>query len=153
MRADIGTKRLLPDVVFENCIGYFRFPMTEDAGEPLDATAIHPEYYQVARTVAASALDMATNDENAIEEIMKPDNTPKLNTLDLKAYAESLNDPSLQLMFEFIVEELKNPFSVKTKSFEEMSALDVLYKTSGESFASLRKGSIVNAQVVNTSHD
>lgn len=45
MRADIGTKRLLPDVVFENCIGYFRFPMSEDAGEPLDSTAIHPEYY------------------------------------------------------------------------------------------------------------
>lgn len=76
---------------------------------------------------------MATNDENAIEEILKPENTAKLNTLDLKAYAESLNDPSLQLMFEFIVEELKNPFSVKTKSFEEMSGLDVLYKTSGES--------------------
>lgn len=88
---------------------------------------------------------MATNDENAIEEIMKPDNTAKLNTLDLKAYAESLNDPSLQLMFEFIVEELKNPFSIKSKAFEEMSGMDVLYKTSGESFASLRKGSIVNA--------
>ena len=42
---------------------------------------------------------MATNDENAIEEIMKPDNTPKLNTLDLKAYA-SLNDPSLQACFD-----------------------------------------------------
>ena len=66
---DIGTKRLLPDVVFENCIEYFRFPMTEDVGEPIYSTTIRPEYYQVARTVAASALDMATNDENAIEEI------------------------------------------------------------------------------------
>ena len=83
---------------------------------------------------------------------MKPGNTPKLNTLDLKAYAESLNDPSLQLMFEFIVEELKNPFSIKTKSFEEMFALDELYKTNGE-LCFIAKGSIVNAQVVNTSHD
>ena len=70
---------------------------------------------------------------------MKHGNTLKLNAL--IAYAE------------FIIEELKNPFSIKTKSFEEISALDVLYKTNGESFASPRKDNIVNAQIVNTGHD
>jgi transcriptional accessory protein Tex/SPT6 len=57
LRADIATKKLLPPNIFENCIGYLRFEKNEDLGEPLDATAVHPEYYTVARTVAASALD------------------------------------------------------------------------------------------------
>jgi hypothetical protein len=92
--------------------------------------------------------------ENVVEEIMLPENVGKLATLDLKAYAES--NPQIanfQMVLEFIVEELKHPYNLVAKPFEEMTPLDVLYKASGETYSSLRKGSIVNAQVVNTSKE
>jgi uncharacterized protein len=47
-REELRTERLLDDLTWVNAIGFLR---VHDSSEPLDATALHPEQYDVARRV------------------------------------------------------------------------------------------------------
>jgi len=152
MRITLLAKHLVTQRVFENCSGFILIPAQEDT-DPLDATRIHPEFYELAKTVAASALDYTEDHqfyEMVVHKAMK--NPHVLEDLDLEAYAKRLeerNQPNMKYVLDFIVKEISAPFKVQRKGFSEPSPEEVLYMVTGETPQTLTKGSLVPVTIVN----
>ena len=80
----------------------------------LDNTRIHPEHYDTAKWIAASALDVTDDaDGDYCDEVMEPGNCLKLNELDLDAYCKMLEEDGkvgLRETVYDIKDELQFPF-------------------------------------------
>ena len=96
-REEIVKKKLLTDKAYEQAIGFLRVVGGDNV---LDATAIHPESYDVA-TKLLSELDMDKNSIGSKELIEKLDN------INLEEYKEKLNTDIYTL--EDVVASLKKP--------------------------------------------
>ncbi|KAI5899362.1 transcription elongation factor Spt6 [Schizophyllum commune H4-8] len=169
-------KGLLTTRIFLNAAGFLRINVNdmtssaskkraqmmdvdeELASDPLDNTRIHPEDYELARKMAADALEYDEEDlhdvhpSHVVSVLMKePDRQNKLNDLNLVDFAISLleanNEPKRHTL-GMIRSELVNPFCEYRDPFPLLEAWDVLTMLSGETYKTLRRGLIVSAAVM-----
>lgn len=158
MRVSLVAKKIMQPRVYENCAGFIRIPISENETDPLDSTRIHPEYYELAKKVAESALEVKSerNDETIIYKIIeKPKLVELIDALDLQKYAEELaqRDPSkenIMEVFEFIKAELRAPFKLPDRKYVPPSYEQLLYLVSGESKQTLSEGSNVQVTVMDS---
>lgn len=156
VRMELIHNRFLDPRVYENCIGFVKVQGT-DRSDPLDRTRIHPSHYEIAQTIAASALDSKDEtDERNIERVMKnPERLDKVN-LDLDDYANYLatkGRAKMKDVIEMVAREMKQPFNVDWQVYEDMNPLTVLYLSSGMTEYTLRRGVIVQAKVTSIMTD
>jgi uncharacterized protein len=105
-RLDLKKVPRLGDKAFEQAAGFLRI---RNAENPLDASAVHPEAYDVVEK-------MAKDLNSSIAELMK--NTELRNKINLKQYVtETIGLPTLQ----DIVKELAKPGRDPRESFESFS--------------------------------
>ena len=156
VRMELIHNRFIEPCVFENCIGFLKI-QGNDRSDPLDRTRIHPSHYEIAQTIAASALDSKDEkDERNVERVMKnPERLEKVN-LDLDDYANYLATKGrvkMRDVIEMVAREMKRPFDVNWPAYEDMKPLTSLYLASGMTEYSLRRGLIVQAKVTSILED
>jgi transcription elongation factor SPT6 len=151
MRAQLVGKRMLGNRVYENAAGFIRIPYEERESDPLDSTRIHPESYELAKVIARSVFsDSHIRDENLIQEVMS--RPQKMLELDLEKYAEIHQAKTglyIKGVLESIVSELTTPYYILDKKIFEVTTDELLYLTTGETKHTLKKGSVVQACVLN----
>ena len=157
--------------VFLNASGFLRIRQDdlaadlsrEDEGqeEPdvLDDTRIHPEDYDVARKMAADAMEYDEEDlegaspSKAVADLLE-DDVRKLNELALDEFAEELSKVLQQpkrLTLYKIREELQNPFGEKRQPFRSPSAEERFTMLTGETRKTLDGGLIIPVRVLRVS--
>ncbi|TRM62754.1 SH2 domain-containing protein [Schizophyllum amplum] len=128
------------------------------ASDPLDNTRIHPEDYELARKMAADALEYDEEDlhdahpSHVVSLLMKePDRASKLSDLNLVDFAISLleagSEPKKHTL-GLIRSELVSPFRDYRASPELLDQFKVLTMFSGETKKTIRRGLIVSACVM-----
>jgi transcription elongation factor SPT6 len=151
-RYELAGKKMMGRQVYQNSAGFIIIRNTDGSEDPLDHTRIHPESYELAAKVAASAMDVQKQDETIVEVAMsKPNLAELIKNLDLQVYAQHLESRGQMNMIEvleFICQELIRPFAVDLPELKDLEAKQLLYLCSGESPDSLKKGSVVQATVV-----
>ena len=96
-REEIKKEKLLSDKTYEQAIGFLRIV---EGSNILDATAIHPESYELVSNLLKE-LDLSINDVGTNELI------EKLNGVDIEKYSKILNTDIYTL--EDVIESLKKP--------------------------------------------
>ena len=96
-REELQKKKLLTDKTYEQAIGFLRIP---DANNVLDRTAIHPESYELTRTLL-DKLGLG------LEQIGTPEFVETLNQVNVNDLANILNTDSYTITD--IIEDLKKP--------------------------------------------
>jgi transcription elongation factor SPT6 len=150
--------------VFMNCASYIRVreihflsSYHEQHLDVLDDTRVHPEDYDLARKMAADALDIEDaileDDESPshhVKELMEGD-VEKLNYLMLDDYAlqleKQLHKPK-KLCLYTIKDELMFPFRDNRRRFTPPSEEEIFFILSGESRETLSIGSVVSVIVM-----
>jgi transcription elongation factor SPT6 len=151
-RFELPGKKMIGKMVYENCAGFIIIRNADGSEEPLDRTRIHPENYELATNVAASAMEIQKQDETIVELAMSSGSLgERIKNLDLQIYASHLEKKGRKNMLEvleFIGQELVRPFAIDLPELKDLDARQLLYLCSGESTDSLKKGSIVQAIVI-----
>ena len=96
-REEIRKKKILTDKTYLQAIGFLR---VIDGNNVLDATAIHPESYNI-------ALNLLNELGYTEENIGKPELIDKLNTISVEEYAKKLSTDTYTL--EDVIASLKKP--------------------------------------------
>jgi transcription elongation factor SPT6 len=163
-RADLIHKRICGGVVFINCASFIRIrekhfvsSFSEQRLDVLDDTRVHPEDYELARKMAADALDyedaVLEDDESPsvhVEELMNG-NADKLNLLLLDDYAIELErriHAPKKVCLNDIKNELMNPYRDFRRRFEEPSPQDIFTVLTGENSMTLYVGAVVSVVVI-----
>ncbi|KAF9363497.1 Transcription elongation factor spt6 [Mortierella sp. NVP85] len=151
-RGDLVVRKLLTWNIFMNCCSFLRVH-TNYGGDVLDETRIHSEDYNLARKMAADALEIDEEGleeyENAsqhVEELMRDDGAEKLNELLLEDYAhqlEVIQHKPKRMTLETIKVELQHPFKDPRRPFERASHDLIFTMLTGETEQSLREGFII----------
>jgi transcription elongation factor SPT6 len=144
--------------VWQNCASFFNIDTdeSEQNADYLDHTRIHPEDYDIARKMAADALDFDEEDIKAetdeggpsavVRKLVKDDQQDKVNDLVLEEYADQLEQRFQQrkrATLETIRAELLAPFEELRANLAPMSSEDVFAMLTGETEESLVEGMIV----------
>lgn len=155
-RGDLVIRKLLTWNIFMNCCSFLRV-RTNMNGDVLDDTRIHQEDYNLARKMAADALEIDEEGleeyENAsqhVEELMRDDGAEKLNELLLEDYAhqlEMIQHKPKRMTLETIKVELQHPFRDPRKAFERASPDAIFTMLTGETDQTLKEGFIVPALI------
>jgi transcription elongation factor SPT6 len=155
-RGDLVIRKLLTWRIFMNCCSFLRVH-TSYGGDVLDETRIHSEDYNLARKMAADALEIDEEAleeyENAsqhVEELMRDDSAEKLNDLLLEDYAlqlEKIQNKPKRMTLETIKHELQDPFRDPRRPFERASPDVVFTMLTGETPQTLKEGFIVPALI------
>ncbi|EMR10052.1 hypothetical protein PNEG_01805 [Pneumocystis murina B123] len=159
-RAEFITKSILTKNIFINCASFFKIPYDDnsisDSSEILDSTRVHPEDYELARKMAADALEL---DEEDVEEYdssggvvayLMNDDPDKLSDLILEEYAEQLEKAFQQLKrntLETIRDELQNPYEELRKDYKDITDQEIFTMLTGETPESLKPGSVIPVTV------
>jgi transcription elongation factor SPT6 len=179
--ADVGTRDMLtigdserglkPAVgpkCWTNCASflYIMYEATENDTDYLDNTRIHPEDYDVARKIAADALefdeeDIKTEvDQNGpaavVRRLVADDAQDKVNDLLLDEYAGQLEvkfGQKKRATLELIRAELQNPFEELRRNFEYLTTNEAFTMMTGETPTSLLDGMIIPVSVKKTFSD
>lgn len=159
--ADRARRPAVTPKVWQNCAS-FVYVVFEDSPESdyLDNTRIHPEDYDVARKIAADALDLDEEDIKAeideggpsavVRKLIKDDQQDKVNDLELEQYADQLEKMMMQrkrATLETVRAELQNPFEELRRQFNFMTSSDMFTMMTGETENSLQEGMIVPVSV------
>ncbi|KAL9110100.1 MAG: hypothetical protein Q9227_005293 [Pyrenula ochraceoflavens] len=155
--------------VWNNCASFLKIPYeaTEAEAEFLDSTRIHPEDYDIARKMAADALELdeedikAEVDENGpgaiVRKLVKDDAQDRVNDLILEQYAEQLLDISHQrkrATLENIRAELNDPYEELRQSFMHILPTENIFTMlTGETRQSLDRGMIVPMSIKRITDD
>ncbi|KAI6132188.1 SH2 domain-containing protein [Pisolithus croceorrhizus] len=161
---------LLTTKIFLNAAGFLRIPRDsdvkpaknrhadDDGPDPLDATRIHPEDYELARKMATDALELDEEDvhgehpSHVVSLIMDDnDNERKLNELNLDEFAVNMfeaNEDRKHHTLNVIREELLKPFAEQRGPFPALQPWEVLTMLSGETPRTLRTGLIISVLIV-----
>ncbi|KAF8928944.1 SH2 domain-containing protein [Dissophora ornata] len=155
-RGDLVIRKFLTWNIFMNCCSFLRVH-TNFGGDVLDETRIHSEDYNLARKMAADALEIDEEAleeyENAsqhVEELMRDDGAEKLNDLLLEDYAhqlEMIQHKPKRMTLETIKVELQHPFKDPRRPFERASPEMIFTMLTGETDQTLKEGFIVPALV------
>ncbi|KTW28720.1 chromatin-remodeling histone chaperone SPT6 [Pneumocystis jirovecii RU7] len=159
-RAELITKSIVTRNIFINCASFLKIPYddnsTSDSSEILDSTRVHPEDYELARKMAADALEL---DEEDVEEYdssggivahLMNDDPDKLSDLILEEYAEQLEKVFQQLKrntLETIRDELQNPYEELRKDYKDITDQEIFTMLTGETPESLKPGSVIPVTV------
>ncbi|GAA5911597.1 hypothetical protein JCM6882_008048 [Rhodosporidiobolus microsporus] len=136
---------------------------TENEEDPdvLDDTRIHPEDYDVARKMAADAMEYDEEDlegaaaSKAVNDLLE-DDVRKLNELALDEFAEELTKVLQQpkrLTLYRIREELQHPYGEKRVQFEPPNDVERFTMFTGETRATLDAGLIIPVRVLRVAPD
>lgn len=154
--------------VWTNCSSfiYIDYDESEYQSDYLDNTRIHPEDYDIARKMAADALEMdeedikAEVDENGsnavVRKLVKDGDQDKVNDLLLEQYAEQLVEQFSQkkrATLETIRAELQAPYEELRRNFTFLTTDEVFTMLTGETRTSLVEGMIVPVSVKRTFPD
>ncbi|KAJ1562734.1 Transcription elongation factor spt6, partial [Cladochytrium tenue] len=161
-RNDLVLDTLVTWNVFLNCASFVRvrrvyfldFNRAADH-DILDDTRIHPEDYDLARKMAADALELddvldhEVSDSQNVYELMttKPE---KLDDLLLDDYAvelEKRNKTKKKITLNEIKDELKAPYRDRRRRFASMTYREMFTMLSNETEDSLRPGTVVTCMV------
>ncbi|KAK4540159.1 hypothetical protein LTR36_009745 [Oleoguttula mirabilis] len=171
---DRGMKPAVSPNVWVNCASFvyidYDSAETPDSGGPdapdyLDNTRIHPEDYDLARKIAADALELDEEDIKAevedngggpsavVRRLIKEEQQDKVNDLVLEQYAEQLERQMQQrkrATLETIRAELQNPFEELRHNFNYVGSDQIFTMLTGETEESLREGMVVPVSVKRT---
>lgn len=135
----------------------------EGARDILDSTRIHPELYNLARKMAADALDMDEEDidENAPSSVVKrlmEEGPEKLDELALDEFAAELQhqsngDERRRLALYLIRDEIKQPWRELRGNFRPPSPDELFFMLSGETPQTLQQGFIIPVHTTGASKD
>jgi transcription elongation factor SPT6 len=162
-RADLIQNEICAATVFVNCASFlriralhFRSTYRDSALDVLDDTRVHPEDYDLARKMAADALDLddavLDDDESPslhVQELMEGD-VERLNLLLLDDYAVELEKrmhAPKKICLNDIKTELMYPYKDHRRKFEGASPEEIFMMLTGESSETLYEGALVNAIV------
>jgi transcription elongation factor SPT6 len=155
-RSDLVNRKMLPWRIFMNCCSFLRVH-TERGGDILDQTRIHFEDYNLARKMAADALEIDEEglqeyDEESqhVEELMRDNNAERLNELLLEDYAHQLRQiqqKPKRMTLEHIKAELQHPFHDPRIRFIPATSDQIFTMLTGETDQTLKEGFIVPALV------
>ncbi|OQD76980.1 hypothetical protein PENDEC_c003G01401 [Penicillium decumbens] len=144
--------------VWNNCASFvfIDFENADPDADPLDNTRVHPEDYDIARKMAADALELdeedikAETDENGSGAIMRKlfreEQQDRVNDLILEEYAEQLEknlNQRKRATLETIRAELQQPYEELRKQFVFLSTDDIFTMLTGETPESLANGMVV----------
>jgi transcription elongation factor SPT6 len=168
---------IITTCIFENCAAFLRitlgqdFPTNKDRDgvdetelpDPLDDTRIHPEDYDLARKMAADALDLDEEDiqdehpSYVVGQIMQaPDNAKRLDELNLDDFAVNMyrgNGDLKRHTLNTIREELLRPYSDRRNPFSLLSDWEVLTMLTSETEKTLRIGLIVSVMITRSNRN
>lgn len=160
-RLDLITEKLCGKNVFMNVASFLRLPydkrsVRHEETELLDATRIHIEDYELAKKMAADALELDEEDllefeseGGVIAQLMK-EGAEKLNELILEGYAEELEvklGKKKRYTLEMIRRELISHYEELRQPLHVLTDLEVFTMLTGETEKSLHEGSVVAVQI------
>jgi transcription elongation factor SPT6 len=161
-RQDLIEGEICSANIFMNCASFIRIKERHFLNkrhlygiDPLDDSRIHPEDYDIARKMAADALDVddttadLENPSQHVIEIMEND-SQRLYMLMLDDYADELERSEHKLKkiaLNEMREELIAPYSEKRRNFEGASKEEVFTMLTSETKETLRIGTLVNCMV------
>lgn len=146
-RSDLIENELSTANIFINCSSFLNIPFDEGSSvrdpsvELLDATRIHPEDYDLARKMAADALDLDEEDMSHIEEQggiiyqLMQEGVNNVDELNLIAYGKELESKFGKKKYatlQIIKEELVNNFEELRRSFHILDSAEVFQMLTGE---------------------
>ncbi|KAK3809752.1 MAG: SH2 domain-containing protein, partial [Linnemannia gamsii] len=156
-RSDLVLRKLLTRNIFMNCCSFLRVH-TERGGDILDETRIHFEDYNLARKMAADALEIDEEglkeyeeESQHVEELMRDNNAERLNELLLEDYAlqlQQIQKKPKRMTLEHIKAELQRPFGDPRTPFAPADSDQIFTMLTGETDHTLREGFIVAARVI-----
>lgn len=156
-RSDLIEHELLTATVFINCLSFLSIGESRDGeGDLLDATRIHPEDYDLARKMAADALDLDEEDMAHVDETggiihqLMQDGVSKVDDLNLTAYGRELETKFGKKKYatlQSIKEELVNNYEELRRLYHVMDAADVFHMLTGETVETFQKGTLVPVTV------
>ncbi|KAI9591197.1 hypothetical protein BDF19DRAFT_455948 [Syncephalis fuscata] len=158
-RSDLLLQRILTKTIFINCAAYLRIVPSRDI---LDTTRIHPSHYDLARKMAADALDVDDpHDEYGqpsehVREMMTSRQTYRLDELILEDYAKELERVTGEPLYRILVDisqEIKQPFRELQRTWHEPPLNEVFERLTGETQRSLHVGVIVMARITKVQRD
>ncbi|KAJ5162401.1 Transcription elongation factor Spt6 [Penicillium capsulatum] len=144
--------------VWNNCASFvfIDFENADPDADPLDNTRVHPEDYDIARKMAADALELdeedikAETDENGagaiVRKLFRDEQQDRVNDLILEEYAEQLEknlNQRKRATLETIRAELQQPYEELRKQFVFLSTDDIFTMLTGETLDSLTPGMVV----------
>ncbi|KAJ3383360.1 Transcription elongation factor spt6 [Entophlyctis sp. JEL0112] len=148
-RPDMVHKKMLGRVIFMNCASFIRihkkhFRRRNANLDVLDNTRIHPEDYDIARKMAAGALDIdevveADDPSGHVAELME-DHPERLNNLMLDDFADELYRTSQELKriaLRDIKDEIISPYHDRRRPFASAGWAEIFTMLTGESEESL----------------
>lgn len=165
---DVDRRGAVGGKVFSNCASFLflNWDDSEPAMDYLDSTRIHPEDYDIARKIAADALELDEEDIKAEQEehgefavvrrLYKDKKLDHVNDLVLEQYAEQLENQFHQkkrATLETIRAELQNPYEELRRNFAQLTTDELFTQLTGETKDSLREGMIVPVSVKKTFPD
>jgi len=144
--------------VWNNCASFLfiDFENADADADPLDNTRVHPEDYDIARKMAADALELdeedikAETDENGsgaiVRKLFREEQQDRVNDLILEEYAEQLEknlNQRKRATLETIRAELQQPYEELRKQFALLGTDDIFTMLTGETQDSLKPGMVV----------
>ncbi|KAK3679052.1 Transcription elongation factor spt6 [Recurvomyces mirabilis] len=168
---DRNLRQAVGPIVWTNCASsiFIHYGDVEQEGpeaDPLDNTRIHPEDYDLARKIAADALELdeedvkAEADENGasavVRRLQKDEQTDRVNDLVLEEYADQLEKQMHQrkrATLETIRAELQVAYEELRHNFNYLSSEQTFTMLTGETRDSLQEGMIVPVSVKRTFGD
>lgn len=162
-RSDLIENELSTANIFINCASFLNIPYDETSTvrdssiELLDATRIHPEDYDLARKMAADALDLDEEDMTHVEEQggiiyqLMQEGVNKVDELNLIAYGKELESKFGKKKYatlQIIKEELVNNFEELRRSFHIIDSFEVFQMLTGETKDTFSKNIIVPVTVL-----
>lgn len=155
-RTALVLRRLTPANTFMNCASYLRI-RDIDGADILDDTRIHPQDYELARKMAADALEIDEDEmddyDSKVAVVTRVINEypEKLNDLILDDYAQVLEAqykaPKRQIL-EHIKMELQGPYHDRRNRYARPTNEEEFVMVTGETRQSLSEGFIIPAMVV-----
>ena len=148
--------------VWNNCASflYIDFENADPDADPLDNTRVHPEDYDIARKMAADALELdeedikAETDENGqgaiVRKLFREEAQDRVNELILEEYAEQLEknlNQRKRATLETIRAELQQPYEELRKQYVYLSTDEIFTMLTGESNETLREGMVVPVSI------
>ena len=144
--------------VWNNCASFLfiDFENADPDADPLDNTRVHPEDYDIARKMAADALELdeedikAETDENGqgaiVRKLFREEAQDRVNDLILEEYAEQLErnlNQRKRATLETIRAELQQPYEELRKQFVFLGTDDIFTMFTGETSDTLAEGMVV----------
>lgn len=167
-RSELIESELCTANIFINCSSFLNIPydanvsLKDNSVELLDATRIHPEDYDLARKMAADALDLDEEDMSHVEEHggiiyqLMQEGVTKVDDLNLTAYGKELESKFGKKKYatlQTIKEELVNNYEEIRRSFHILDVSEIFHMLTGETIDSFCRNTIVPVTINKVGQD